>query len=501
MSKSALLLYPNQLFAVDDLPKDVDAIVLVEEPLLFGTDQQYRMYVHKQKLVFMRATMRRYIEEELWPAGYQVDYIEFHKLTSSGDIVEGLKKFDLVHVFEFNDDVLSRRLVDALKSHPDGPKLGVLASPNYYLSSQESDEFFKNTKESQFPKFYQWQRERFNILIDQDTYKPLEGKWNFRPQKRKRLPKNAELPSFQVYGTNDFVDEAVDYVEHHFGDNPGSASDLPWPTNRQEARMWLNEFVSTRLSGYAVYSEAIDGKAPWLYHSAISPMMNAGLLQPQEAINAAVTAAEKQDISVSDLEAFVRNILGWREYIRGTYRKRHVVLRTANSFGHNRHMTDDWYRGTTGIPVVDDVIKKVIDRSYTHNVERTMVLGNIMFLCEFHPDEIYRWFMEMFVDSYDWAVVPIVYGISQGAAYTALDTIPAISSSNFILSMSHYEKGVWSDVWDGLYWRAIEKHRDKFEKDPDMKMAVTQLDKISSNRRRVIGYRAEDFLKQKTAAV
>jgi len=124
-----------------------------------------------------------------------------------------------------------------------------------------------------------------------------------------------------------------------------------------------------------------------------------------------------------------------------------------------------------------------------------------MFLCEFHPDEIYRWFMEMFVDSYDWAVVPIVYGISQGAAYTALDTIPAISSSNFILSMSHYEKGVWSDVWDGLYWRAIEKHRDKFEKDPDMKMAVTQLDKISSNRRRVIGYRAEDFLKQKTAAV
>ena len=127
-----------------------------------------------------------------------------------------------------------------------------------------------------------------------------------------------------------------------------------------------------------------------------------------------------------------------------------------------------------------------------------MVLGNIMFLCEFHPDEVYRWFMEMFIDAHDWSVVPRVYGVSQGAAFTQLGTAPAVTSSNFILNMSHYEKGVWSDIWDGLYWRAVEKYQDKFAAHPDFKMAVTQLGKISPNRCRIIGYRAEDFLKEKT---
>lgn len=496
--KTALLLYPNQLYAAQHLPADVDEVVLVEEPLLFGTDEQYKLYVHKQKLAFMRATMRRYVEEELWPAGFQVDYIEFSKLQTSGDIVEKLKEFELVHVFEFNDDILSRRLVSALNAHPDAPQLSVLMSPSFFLNAQESDEFFKDPKSSQFPKFYQWQRERFNILIDQETYKPLEGKWDFKAPARKRVPKGTELASFQIYGSNDFVVEAVEYVEKHFSDNPGLLADFPWPTSRSEAQKWLADFLESRLEKYAVYHEAIDGQAPWLFHSAVAPLLNSGLLQPDEVVSAAIAAHKKQNGDIENVETFVRNILGWREYARGVYRKRNVVLRTANSFQHERKMTIDWYRGTTGIPPVDDIIKKILTRSYTHEVERVMVLGNIMFLCEFHPDEVYRWFMEMFIDSYDWAVVPRVYGVSQGAAFTQLGTTPAISSSNFILNMSHYEKGVWSDVWDGLYWRGIEKHRDKFASHPDFKMAVSQLDKISPNRRRIIGYRAEDFLKEKT---
>lgn len=496
--KSALLLYPNQLYAIEYLPRDVDEVVIVEEPLYFGTDEQYKLLMHKQKLVFQRATMRRYVEEELWPAGFQVDYIEFHHLSSSEDIVEKLKEFETVQVFEFTDDILSRRLVSALNAHPEAPQLSVLMSPNFFLNAQESDDFFKDPKSSNFSKFYQWQRERFNILIDQETYKPLEGKWDFKAPNRKRVPKDTELASFQIYGSNEFVIEATEYVEKHFPENPGQINDFPWPTSRPEARKWLADFVETRLERYALYHEAIDGQAPWLFHSAVAPILNCGLLQPDEIIHVAIEAHHKQNGEIENIEAFVRNILGWREFTRGVYRKRHVALRTANSFQHDRKMTIDWYKGTTGIPPVDDVIKKVLTRSYTHEVERVMVLGNIMFLCEFHPDEVYRWFMEMFVDAQDWSVVPRVYGVSQGAAFSQLGTPPAISSSNFILSMSHYEKGVWSDTWDGLYWRSIEKHQDKLATHPDFKMALTQLDKVSPNRRRIIGYRAEDFLKEKT---
>ncbi len=498
MSKTGLLLYPNQLYRVDVLPRDVDEVILVEEPLMFGTDQQYPMMVHKQKLAFHRATMRRYMEEELWPAGFQVDYVEYKRLSESGDIVEKLKEFELVHVFEFNDDVLSRRLITSVESHPEGPQLNVLLSPNFYLSAQESDTFFKNPKTVEFQKFYQWQRERFNILLDQETYKPLEGDWNMNPGARHRVPKNIQLPSFQVFGANDFVADAVSYVQEHFPDNPGSTADFPWPTNRHEARTWLQDFLNDRLQKYALYEEAIDGHAPWLFHSAVAPMLNIGLLDPDEVVNAAVEAHHKHSGDIEDVELFIRNVIGWREYTRGMYRKRHVALRSVNSFQHTRKMTADWYNGTTGIPPVDDVIRKVQTRAYTHNVERLMVLGNIMFLCEFHPDDVCRWFMEMFIDSYDWFSVSQVYGISQGASFNTTGIGPSISSSNFILSMSHYEKGVWCDIWDGLYWRAIEKHQDKLKDHPNYKMAVKQLGRMNADRRRIIGYRAEDFLAQKT---
>jgi len=496
--KTALLLYPHQLFAVSDLPKDIDEVVLVEEPLLFGTDKKRKMYFHKQKLVFHRATMVRYMEEELWPAGYQVDYIEFKRLDDSGDIVEKLKEFDKVHIFELDDDTLGRRLKSALDAHPQAPEIEPMKSPNFFLDSDESAKFFSDTKNASFPKFYQWQRERFNILIDTETYKPLEGKFMCPPLKRQRLSKAAKLPSFQVYGSNQYIVEARKYVEQNFPDNPGTVSDFPWPTNRHEARVWLKEFLEGRLGKYALYQEAVDSEASWMYHSAISPTLNVGLLQAKEVIDAALEIGRKQDVPIESMECFVRYILGWREFSRGEYKKRHVTLRATNSFGHNRHMTIDWYKGTTGLQPVDDVIKKTLSRAYVHHIERHMVLGNIMFLCEFHPDEIFRWFMEMFIDSYDWITVPNVYGVSQGAAFDTLGTPPSISSSNFIMSMSHYKKGEWSDTWDGLYWRAIDKHRLKFEKTDELGRAVKQLDRMNKNRRRIIGYRAEDFLRQKT---
>jgi deoxyribodipyrimidine photolyase-related protein len=496
MSKNALLLYPNQLFAVEELPKDVDEVVLVEEPLVFGTDQQHIMYMHKQKLVFLRATMRRYMDETLWPAGYKVDYIEFSHLTETEDIVEKLKEFDHVSIFEIDDDVLNRRLMSAIDSHPEAPDVTIIPSPNFYLSVEDCNKFFSNKNKSSYQNFYQWQRERFNILIDPKTYKPLEGKWNIEI-KSKRLPVDHTPPSFQVFGSNEFVGEAVEYVNNHFPDNPGSVTDFPWPTNHSEAIAWLQEFLEHRLEEYAVYHDAIDGKMPWMYHSGISPLINCGLLQPAEVVNATIEYAQKQSMTASIIEPFVQNIIGRREYARALYRKYHVNLRTSNTYNHSRRMTHDWYSGTTGILPVDEVINKVKARSYTHQSERIMVLGNIMFLCEFHPDDVYRWFMEMLIDSYDWMVVPNIYGISQGALGSA-ETKPEISSSNFILSMSHYEKGDWSDVWDGLYWRCIEKYRNQFSKNKSMSIAVKQLDRLDENRKRIISYRAEDFLKTKT---
>jgi len=499
MSKNVLLLYPYQLFAVSELPKEVNQVILIEDPLLFGKDSTYPMYFHKQKLVFLRATMRRYAEEVLWPAGYEVEYIEFHQMRETGDVVNKLQHFDKVAYFELNDDVLSRRLRGAIEALEHTPEIRVLDSPNFYLSTSELDTFFANKQKAVFSNFYQWQRERFNILIDTHTYKPVGGKLSFDSDNRKRLPKEHVLPSFQVFGSNDHVTEAKQYVNHYFSENPGLVDDFPWPTNHQEASTWLDAFLEDRLDNFGPYEDAIDGQAPWVYHSALSPLLNVGLLSPHEVIERALARHEKKPVPIASLEGFIRQILGWREYMRGMYRKQHVQLRTANTFGHNRRLTADWYNGTTGIPPVDDVIKKTLTRSYAHHIERLMIVGNIMFLCDFHPDEVYRWFMEMYIDAYDWVMVPNVYGMSQYADGGSMVTKPYVSSSNYILKMSHYEKGDWCDVWDGLYWRFIEKNQERFKKNPRMSMMVSQLGRLNENRKRIISYRAEDFLRDKTS--
>lgn len=499
MSKQALLLYPHQLFATEHLPKNVEQIILVEEPLLFGVDRHYPLYIHKQKLVFMRASMRRYAEEILWPAGYQVDYVEFHQMDHTGDIVNKLKDYQHIIHFDLNDDVLNRRLQSALKGLTHAPTIEWLNTPNFYLTRREVEGFFAKKQKASFANFYQWQRERFNILINPKTYKPLGGKLSYDAENRKRLPKEHTLPSFQVYGANEFVAEAKQYVLQYFSDNPGEIDDFPWPTSHQEASDWLEAFLDDRLDEFGSYEDAIDGEAPWVYHSAISPLLNTGLLQPQDVVARAIERHEKKAVAIASLEGFVRQILGWREYMRGVYLDRHVQLRTSNTFGHNRLLTNDWYTGNTGIPPVDDVIKKTLTRGYAHHIERLMIIGNIMFLCDFHPDEVYRWFMEMYIDAYDWVMVPNVYGMSQYADGGSMVTKPYISSSNYILKMSHYERDEWCDIWDGLYWRFIEKNKERFKKNPRMSMMVSQLERLNEDRRRIIGYRAEDFLRNKTS--
>jgi len=499
MSKNVLLLYPYQLFDAQDLPREVDQVIVIEDPLLFGKDVQYPMYTHKQKLVFLRASMRRYVEEVLWPAGFQVDYIEFHQMHETGDIVNKLQHFDKVEYFDPNDDIISRRLASAIGQLEHKPEVHIMESPNFFLGRNEVDTFFANKQKSTFVDFYQWQRERFNILIDPATYKPVGGKLCYDSDSSKRLPKNHVLPSFQVFGSNDYVSEAKSYIEQHFSENPGQTDDFPWPTNHKEASDWLDEFLEGRLDDFATYEDAIDGQAPWAYHSGLSPLLNIGLLSPQEVVRRTLDRHDRKPVPLPSLEGFIRQVLGWREYMRGIYRKQHVQLRTANTFGHNRKLTADWYNGTTGIPPVDDVIHKTLTRGYAHRIERLMVVGNIMFLSDFHPDEVYRWFMEMYVDAYDWVMVPNVYGMSQYADGGSMVAKPNVSSSNYILKMSHYEKGDWCDVWDGLYWRFIDKNRERFSKNPKMSMAVSQYDKLSENHKRIVSYRAEDFLRAKTA--
>ena len=194
------------------------------------------------------------------------------------------------------------------------------------------------------------------------------------------------------------------------------------------------------------------------------------------------------------MEGFIRQIIGWREFIRGIYVTKGSQERTTNFWNFNKKIPDSFYTGTTGIVPIDQTIKKVNETGYCHHIERLMVLGNFMVLCEFDPDEVYRWFMEMFIDSYDWVMVPNVYGMSQYSDGGLMSTKPYISGSNYLFKMSDYKKGGWEIIWDGLFWRFMDNHRDFFIKNPRMRMLVSTFDKMEGEKKNKLLSAAEIFL-------
>lgn len=490
--QSALVLYPNQLFAADLLP-DVDLIYVVEEPLFFGVDQQFPLSLHKQKLVLHRASMRRYVEEILWQNNLDVEYVELEDIELSTDILVRAQKAgaELVYVFDPTDTRLESRLKNALDEVVETPfELRILPTPSFLLKHAEVRDYFAENSQHSFADFYQWQRERFNILIDK-KYKPVGGKWSYEVDKPQALPADRLAPGFESFGSNKYVQEAKKWVDKRFIGNPGDAESFFWPTSHAEAELWLDDFIKNRLEQFSLYEDAFDSQSVLMYHSGISALLNTGLLTPAKTIQTALNANQKAPINLTSLEHFIRRILGWREYLRGMYVAGLVQLPSADG---QRTLAVQWWDGTTEIPPLDDVIKKLQQHAYATNTERMMIVANLMLLCNISPSEMYKWFSSLCIDTYDWSILPALQGVNRLDDLSGLVEKPYICSSSYVLLLSHYKKDIWCDIWDGLFWGYIENHKDELAKNPHTKVLVGQLAHLNPDRKRIIGYRAADFL-------
>ena len=221
-------------------------------------------------------------------------------------------------------------------------------------------------------------------------------------------------------------------------------------------------------------------------------MLNLGLLDPRDVIDRIL--ARRDHVPLNSLEGFVRQVIGWREFIRGIYQYRGTAIRKTNFWDFDRPMPASFYDGTTGIPPVDRVIRQVLADGWCHHIERLMVLGNFMLLCRIRPDDVYQWFMELFVDAYDWVMVPNVYGMSQFADGGTFTTKPYLSGSNYVLKMSDEAKGPWCEVWDGLFWNFIGDHTEFFLSSPRMSMMARTWMKLSPAKQDAHRKAAQTFL-------
>lgn len=465
-------------------------VYLVEEFLFF---RQYGF--HKQKLAFHRAAMKHY-EKFLSGKGKNVIYIEANdELADVRKLLPALKNQGVqsIHFIDPVDDWLEKRIKSGTEKFD--LKLSMYSSPMFLNTREDLEDFFKPGKKKLFQtEFYIQQRKRLNILLEADG-KPLGGKWSFDAENRLKYPKDKKPPTVSFPATDEIYRKAVDYVNRHFSDNPGALSENQiYPTHFETSREWLKQFLETRFFDFGPYEDAIVQRESFLHHSVLTPMLNVGLITPKQIIDETLEYASTNEIPLNSLEGFVRQIIGWREFIRGIYVFRGIRQRTTNFFGFTRKIPSSFYDGTTGIEPLDITIKKLLQTGYCHHIERLMVLGNFMLLCEFDPGEVCRWFMELFIDACDWVMVPNVYGMSQFADGGLMATKPYISGSNYLMKMSDYPKGGWQQTWDALFWRFMHVHRDFFLSNPRLSMLVRSFDKMPQQKRKEMIGRANQFL-------
>ena len=488
--KAINVIFPHQLFKESSLLKSNEPFYLIEEFLFF---KHYKF--HKQKILFHRCSMKKY-ESFLTSKNKEVFYINADDpLADIRHFITHMSKLGItcIQYLDPVDDWLQRRISKGIIQ--EGMTSNCFESPLFINTKNELADFFKKSKKKYHQtSFYIEQRKKNAVLLDENN-QPLGGKWTFDTENRKKYPAKKIPPNVVLPKKDDTYSEAYQYTLRNFNNHYGDIMDNPlYPSCHKSAEEWLDQFLEHRFYEFGPYEDAIHKEFSILNHSVLTPMMNVGLLTPKQVLNKSIKYGLSNNIPINSLEGFVRQIMGWREFIRGMYESRGREERTMNFWSFTRKIPPSFYNGTTGILPVDETIKKVLKTGYCNHIERLMILGNFMLLCEFDPDEVYKWFMELFVDAYDWVMVTNIYGMSQFADGGLMASKPYISGSNYIMKMSNYKKGDWQHTWDGLFWHFMDKQRTFFLSNPRLGMLVRIFDKMPTEKKHQHIQNAAEFL-------
>ena len=491
--KTLRLILGNQLFPLElQNIEDRETVFMCED---FGLCT-YEKH-HKSKIALFFNAMRSF-RDSLEAANIDCIYYDFNNKFEdsyikklSSEIKDN--KFSCIKFFEIEDKPFENEVMQMISDLD--IKCEVLNTP-MFLDSRESFKNFVGDKKFLLQaNYYKKARKEMDILIE--NQKPVGGKWSFDDENRKKLPKGYIIPKLPVIKERGDSDEISNFINTEFNDHPGNINNI-FPYTTEQALDWLDTFFEERFKDFGPYEDAIFMGEHFQLHSALSSSMNLGIITPQQIITKAKDYAEANDIPLNSLEGFVRQIIGWREFIRGIYQNFSEKMIDANYWNHNRKLSEAWYTGDTGIAPLDDAIKGALEFGYTHHINRLMVLASIMNMSRIHPSEIYKWFMEMFVDSSEWVMVPNVFGMGTFADGGIFATKPYISGSSYILRMSNFKKGDWCEIVDGLYWKFIEDNKEFFAKNPRLSLMIRALDKLDQERKLRIFKAAETFIEEKT---
>ena len=461
---------------------------------------------HIQKVVAFFQSMRLFAKE-LLQKGHKVVYLKLDDINNKQSFTENIRwicqKYKIETIeYQLPDEY---RVDQELKSLSEALNLSVCVvdSEHFFTSRTEFAEFFKGKKQFLMESFYRYMRKKHDILMV--AGQPEGDKWNFDSDNRKKIPANHAI--IQPYLFHRDVTEIVEMIQKTDVKTLGEIDEkqFVWPVTQEESLELLNFFVEYCLPYFGTFQDAMTPDAWSVYHSRISFAMNVKLISPQEVIEKVIQHyRQNNEISLNQVEGFVRQILGWREYMRGIYWMHMPEYASLNFFNHENKLPDWYWTGETKMKCLSHSIKQSLQFSYAHHIQRLMVTGNFALLAGIHPDEVDRWYLGIYIDASEWVEITNTRGMSQFADGGIVGTKPYVSSANYIDKMGSYcskclynsklKVGEKACPFNSLYWHFYARNEQLLRKNPRIGMAYVTLDKMQPQVKEELLKQAELYL-------
>ena len=456
---------------------------------------------HPKKIALLFSAMRHFAEK-LRGDGWDVRYTRLDDPDNAGSIPgELLRRAEETGATEvIATEPGEWRLYDALTDCP--LAVTMLEDDRFLASHAEFEEWAEGRESLRMEYFYRQMRRKTGLLMDEDE--PAGGAWNYDAENRKPPPEGVAFGGPMEFTPDAITEEVLALVEERFGDNFGTLRPFTFAVTRGQARRALSHFIRNALPKFGDYQDAMLSENRFLYHALISPYLNAGLLTPMEICSAAEEAWREGEAPLNAVEGFIRQIIGWREYMRGVYWRQGPDYLDKNGLGHNRSLPSFFWDAETDMRCLRLSIEATRDEAYAHHIQRLMVLGNFTLLAGIDPREVHDWFLAVYADAFGWVMAGNVIGMSQFADGGIVASKPYVSSGNYINKMSDYcgdcaysvtkKTGEGACPFNLLYWQFLDRHRETFEKNHRMGRIYSTWDRMDAAKKDTIRDEAQAFL-------
>lgn len=432
---------------------------------------------HKKKIAFLFSAMRHFVQE-LRIAGWSVDYVRLDASGNTGSFKGEVKRA----VARLNPEGIlltepgEWRVLAGMRSWQEdlGLPVEILSDQRFMCSPAEFRAWATGRKQLRMETFYQDMRRKTGLLMDGE--KPVGGKWNFDKENRKPARSDLFMPSPKRVRPDKVTREVLDLVENRFADHFGSLEPFWFAVTKQDAEAAFEGFLEASLENFGTYQDAMLEGEKFLYHAVISAYLNAGLLDALTLCRKVETAYREGKAPLNAAEGFIRQILGWREYVRGIYWLKMPAYASENALEARRPLPDFYWTGKTRMKCVAEAVTQTIEEAYAHHIQRLMVTGNFALLAGVDPSEVHEWYLMVYADAYEWVELPNTIGMSQFADGGLLASKPYISSGNYINKMSDYCRSCSYEVsrktgegacpFNALYWHFLDRNEPHLRNNP-----------------------------------